>query len=76
MATLSDRFNRYGVSDYSAMNLVPFLVKAHYTPDMLGTLTNKAKETSEHWRVLNDNQAVLVADGEVQLVGEGDELIL
>jgi len=37
MATWSDRFDRCGVTDWTAMNLVPFLIKAHYTTNMLET---------------------------------------
>jgi dipeptidase E len=76
MATWSDRFDRCGVTDWTAMNLVPFLIKAHYTPDILGTLKEKVKDLQLPLRVLNDEQAVLVKDGEVQLIGDGDELIL
>jgi len=76
MATWSDRFDRCGVTDWTAMNLVPFLIKAHYTPDMLVALKEKSKGLQLPLRVLNDDQAVLMKDGEVQLIGGGDELIL
>ena len=76
MATWSGRFDRCGVTDWTAMNLVPFLIKAHYTPDMLETLKEKSKDLQLPLRVLNDDQAVLVKDGEVQLIGGGDEIVL
>ena len=76
MATWSDRFDRCGVTDWTAMNLVPFLIKAHYTPDMLETLKEKSKDLQLRLRVLTDEQAVLVGDGEVQLIGGGDEIVL
>ncbi len=76
MATWSDRFDRFGVTDWTAINLVPFLIKAHYTPDMLETLKEESKDLRLPLRVLNDEQAVLMKDGEVQLIGGGDELIL
>jgi len=76
MATWSDRFDRCGVTDWSAMNLVPFLIKAHYTPDMLETLKEKSKDLQFPLRVLNNQQAVLVRNGEVQLIGGGDEITL
>ncbi|MFH1187766.1 MAG: Type 1 glutamine amidotransferase-like domain-containing protein [bacterium] len=77
MATWSNRgFDRCGITDYSAMNLVPFLIKAHYTPDMLEMLKDKAGSLQYPMRVLNDDQAILVRDGEVQLLGGGDEIIL
>jgi dipeptidase E len=76
MATWSDRFDRCGVTDWTAMNLVPFLIKAHYTPDMLETLKEKSMDLQLPLRMLNDKQVVLVKDGEVQLIGDGDEIVL
>src|SRR3989344_8408249 len=76
MATWSDRFDRFGVTDWTAMNLVPFLIKAHYTPDMLEALKEKSKGLQLSLYVLNDEQAVLMKEGEVQLIGGGDEIVL
>src|SRR3989344_4298344 len=76
MATWSDRFDRFGVTDWSAMNFVPFLIKAHYTPDMLEALKEKSKGLQLSLYVLNDEQAVLMKEGEVQLIGGGDEIVL
>ena len=77
MVTWSNRgFERCGITDYTAMGLVPFLIKAHYTPDMKAMLEEKAKDLPYPIRVLNDSQAILVRDGEVQLLGGGDEIII
>lgn len=77
MATWSNRgFDRCGITDYTAMNLVPFLIKAHYTAEMKTMLDKKAKDLQYPIRVLNDDQAILVRDGKVQLLGGGDEIIM
>lgn len=76
MATWSGHFDNDGVTDLTAMNLVPFLIKAHYAPDMLPLLTEKSKDLQLPLRVLTDEQAVIVKDGEVQLMGSGEGLIL
>lgn len=77
MATWSNRgFDRCGITDFTAMNFVPFLIKAHYTPEMKETLVEKRKNVQYPIRALNDNQALLVRDGEVQLLGGGDEIIV
>ena len=77
MATWSNPgFDRCGIIDYSAMNLVPFLIKAHYTPDMKEMLSEKTKDLRYQTRVINDDQAILVKNGKVQLLGGGDEIIL
>ncbi len=75
MATWSDRFDRYGINDYTAMKLVPFLIKAHYKPSLYGFLKEKAKELNYPLRVLTDNQALLVQDNKVKLLGKGEEII-
>lgn len=69
-------FDRFGITNYTAMNLVPFLIKVHYTPDMEKMIYEKAKGLKYPLRILNDNQALLVKDGEVQLLGGGDEIII
>lgn len=76
MAAWSNRYDHCGITEYSAMNLVPFLVYAHCTPDQLDFLTQQAKNLSLPLRVLSDEQAVLVQDGKVQMLGVGTEIIL
>lgn len=77
MATFSDRgYDRCDLTDYTAMNLVPFLMIAHYTEDQLELLKEKRKGLQYPLHILNDDQALLVKDGEVQLLGSGVEIIL
>ena len=54
--------DRFGVTDLTAMNLVPFLIKAHYEPDQE--------------ELLKDGQAILVEDDNYKLVGDGKEITL
>ncbi len=68
--------DRCGVTDFNAMNLVPFLIKAHYTPDMLPDLNDIRTKIEYPLHILDDKQALLIRDGEVQLLGGGDEIIL
>lgn len=68
--------DRCGVTDFTAMNLVPFLIKAHYTPDLLTELKEIRGKVDYPLHILNDQQALLIRDGEVQLLGGGDEIIL
>ena len=58
------------------MNLVPFLIKAHYTPDMLEMLKDNVKGLQYPLHIINDDQAIIVKDGKVELIGGGDEIIL
>ena len=76
MATWSNEYDRCGLTDWTAMSLVPFLVKAHYTPENLEFFTEKAKDLPLPLRVLNDQQALLVNDDGIRLLGDGNEIIL
>jgi peptidase E len=69
-------FDKCGITDYTAMNLVPFLIMAHFTPDIFKTLKDKAKDLQYPLHVLNDNQAIIVENGKVKSIGGGDEIIL
>jgi len=52
------------------------IIKAHYAPEMKAMLEVKAKDVQCKIRALNDDQAILVCNGKVQLLGGGDEIIL
>lgn len=66
----------FGVTDLTGMNLVPFLVKAHYDPDQDELLKEKISQSKYETKVLKDGQAFLVEGGQYQLVGEGEEIKL
>lgn len=68
--------DRCGVTDFTAMHLVPFFIKAHYTPDMLPELKEIRKELPAPLWVLRDDQALVVRNGKVQRIGEGDTMLL
>ncbi len=76
MATWSPGFDRCGIIDYKAMNLIPFLIGVHYTPDKYELFKEKAKDLKYPVRILNDKQAILVQDDKFQLLGGDDEIIL
>jgi len=77
MATWSNRkFDRCSITEYTAMNLIPFLIKAHYTPAMKTMLVEKIKDLPYPIRAISDKQAILIRNEEVQLLGDGDEIIL
>ena len=77
MKTWSNRNSeRFGITDFTAMNLVPFLVKAHYRPEMKELLEEKSKSLDLPIRVLNNEQALVIRGEKVQLIGGGDEIII
>ncbi|MCK5061865.1 Type 1 glutamine amidotransferase-like domain-containing protein [Candidatus Parcubacteria bacterium] len=68
-------FNKCGITNYTAMNLVPFLIKAHYNPDEKEELKEKLKNVKYPIRPLTDDQAILVKNNKVSLLENGKEII-
>ena len=76
MATWKRDMDWQGLTDLKAMELVPFLVTAHYEPKYEEILRPKIKECKYPVKVLTDGQAFLVENGEIKLMGEGEETII
>jgi dipeptidase E len=66
----------FELTDLSALNMVPFLVKAHYTDDQREQVAEIKSKVRCPVRVLRDTQAFVVEDEEVRLIGEGAEVII
>lgn len=66
--------NMVGLKDLTALNLVPFLMTVHYEPKYKPILEKEIPSTSYPVKILTDNQALLVRDGQVRLIGEGREI--
>lgn len=68
--------NHFGVTDFTALDMVPFLIKAHYKPGQDDFLREKIKTATHPVRILTDEQAILVMNGEIKLIGKGEEIKL
>ncbi len=68
--------DKYGVTDFTALNLVPFLVFAHYLPELEDILREKVANAKYPVKILKDGQAILVENDNYKLVGEGGEVKL
>lgn len=68
--------NHIGLTDLTGLNLVTFLLTVHYTEENKDILKQEISMAKYPVRVLDDNQAISVNDGEVKLVGEGNEIII
>ena len=71
-----DKYNHYGVTDFPAMNLVPFLVTVHYKPEYDNLLREKIKKAQLPVKILTDQQALLIKNDEIHLIGDGEEIDL
>ncbi len=63
--------NKIGITDLDALNLVPFLITAHFEEKYRGIVESAAKRTRYPIVALNDKQAVLMEGNRVKIVGEG-----
>lgn len=68
--------NTVGLTDLTALNLVPFLLSVHYKPEYKDILKEAILKTKYPVKILTDDQGLLVSNGEVKLVGKGEEITL
>ena len=68
--------NYVGLKNLKAMNLVPFLIKAHYEPKHKKEVREGIKKSKYPVKILTDQQALFVDGKDVWLVGEGEEVKL
>jgi len=70
-----DKYDHYGITDLTAMNLIPFLISAHYVSENHDLIKKKAEKAKFPVKILDDNQALLVKDDKIELLG-GEEILL
>lgn len=68
--------DQFGVTDFSALNLVPFVMSVHFTPEYSDIIKQAAPSCQYPVKILTDQQALAVQDDKITLVGQGDEIIL
>ncbi len=71
--------NIVGLKNLKGMNLVPFDIFVHYTPEYAEIIKQKIKspkKRAKNLRILTDEQAILVQGKESYLIGEGEAVIV
>lgn len=66
----------FGVTDLSALNYVPFVLKVHYQDEQEELVKEKMKTLKYSIRILRDGQGILVEDGKYTFFGDEKETIL
>ncbi|MBI2514714.1 Type 1 glutamine amidotransferase-like domain-containing protein [Candidatus Wolfebacteria bacterium] len=66
--------NVVGLTDFAGLNLVPFLLSVHYKPEYKEVLKREILAAKYPVKILTDEQAILIRDGEISLVGKGEEI--
>lgn len=68
---------RYGLAkDESCMRLVPFLICVHYKSKYKSMIQQGAGHTVYPVKILTDDQALLVLNDHIRLVGKGAEVVV
>lgn len=61
-----DRFNRHGITNLTALNLVPFLIVAHCTPEKVSMIKPNIEAATYPVKLLTDQQAILLKDDAIE----------
>ncbi|NTW89638.1 MAG: type 1 glutamine amidotransferase-like domain-containing protein [Candidatus Moranbacteria bacterium] len=68
--------SRFGMTDFTALGYVPFVLKVHYKDEKEETVREKMKTVHHPLRLLRDGQGILVDNGVETFVGDGEETVL
>jgi len=71
-----DRYDHCGLTDLTAMNLIPCLITVHYKPEYHDLLQQAIPRAHYPTRILKDDQAILIRDEKIELIGDTPEIIL
>ncbi len=69
-----DGKDRFGVTDFTALNYVPFVLKVHYEDKAEELVREKIKTLKYPLNILRDGQGMFCEDGICQFVGDGDQV--
>lgn len=66
----------FGITDFTALNYVPFLVKAHYSDSLKELIESKLTSLKYPLRILRDGQGLFINGDRVEFLGDGFEVII
>lgn len=76
VATWNPEMDQCGVTDLTGLNLVPFVLKAHYTEEKREQIVANRGGLAHPLRILRDGEGIFVTDSEVRFVGAQDETVV
>ena len=71
-----DGKDRFNITDFTALNYVPFVLKVHYKDELEGLVKEKMETLKYPLRILRDGQGILVEDDKYAFIGDGLEVNL
>ena len=69
-------YQDYGLKDTMSLGLIPFLIIVHYKDAKKKVIKQGIKNCKYPVRILKDGQGLLIKDGLVEFIGEGEEVII
>jgi dipeptidase E len=66
--------DRFGLTDLTALNYVPFVLRVHYKDESEEDVKEKIKTLKYPIHILRDGQGILVKDSVVTFIGDGEEV--
>lgn len=66
--------DRFGLSEFTALNYVPFVLKVHYKDEEIEFVKEKMKTLKYPLRIIRNGQGILVEDGKYTFIGDGEEV--
>ncbi|MFH1315846.1 MAG: Type 1 glutamine amidotransferase-like domain-containing protein [Candidatus Uhrbacteria bacterium] len=70
--------DRYGITEFTGLNLVPFSITPHYNQDLESGTAEQINEFAQAGDPLvgiTDSQAVLVVDDQISIIGPGQQYL-
>lgn len=68
--------DRFGITDLTGLNYVPFVLKVHYKDEQEEMVKKGIQSLKYPMRILRDGQGILAEDGKYTFVGDGEEVKL
>jgi len=69
-----DGKDRFGVTDFTALNYVPFVLKVHYKDEQEEIVRKGIKTLKYPIHILKDGQGMFCEDGVYRFIGDGAEI--
>ena len=66
----------FGLTDFTALNYVPFVLKVHYKDEQKELVKEKIKTLKYQIHILRDGEGVFCENGEYKFIGDEKETIL
>jgi hypothetical protein len=65
-----------GVSDFKALNYVPFVLRVHYKDEKQEEIKEKMKNLKYPLRILHDGEGIFCEDGICKFYGDKEETVI